>query len=34
MNIDGYDYTWNNNRLWRKNRRQNSFGAYGVDLNR
>lgn len=34
MNIDGYDYTWNNNRLWRKNRRQNGLGAYGVDLNR
>ncbi|KAG0380440.1 hypothetical protein BGX24_008226 [Mortierella sp. AD032] len=34
MNIDGYDYTWNNNRLWRKNRRQNSLGSYGVDLNR
>ncbi|KAF9124143.1 hypothetical protein BGW39_008421 [Mortierella sp. 14UC] len=34
MNVDGYDYTWNNNRLWRKNRRQNGLGAYGVDLNR
>lgn len=29
-NPDGYDYTWTNNRMWRKNRRSN----YGVDLNR
>ncbi|KAF9387149.1 hypothetical protein CPC16_007186 [Podila verticillata] len=34
MNIDGYDYTWNKNRLWRKNRKELSLGAYGVDLNR
>ncbi|KAF9186394.1 hypothetical protein BGZ51_002037 [Haplosporangium sp. Z 767] len=34
MNVDGYDYTWNNNRLWRKNRRKAGLGAYGVDLNR
>lgn len=34
MNVDGYEYTWKNNRLWRKNRRQNSLGAWGVDLNR
>ncbi|KAF9437784.1 hypothetical protein BGZ76_011103 [Entomortierella beljakovae] len=34
MNIDGYDYTWNRNRLWRKNRRNNGLGAWGVDLNR
>ncbi|KAG0206437.1 hypothetical protein BGX28_002109 [Mortierella sp. GBA30] len=34
MNVDGYDYTWNNNRLWRKNRRKVGLGAYGVDLNR
>lgn len=34
MNVDGYDYTWSNNRLWRKNRRQNSLGSWGVDLNR
>ncbi|KAF9305064.1 hypothetical protein BGZ74_011560 [Mortierella antarctica] len=34
MNIDGYDHTWTNNRLWRKNRRQLNLGAYGVDLNR
>ncbi|KAF9585770.1 hypothetical protein BGW38_000818 [Lunasporangiospora selenospora] len=34
MNLDGYNYTWSNNRLWRKNRSENSFGSYGVDLNR
>lgn len=33
-NPDGYEYTWTNNRLWRKNRRRNSNGSYGVDLNR
>ncbi|KAI8870046.1 Zn-dependent exopeptidase [Ramicandelaber brevisporus] len=30
MNVDGYEYTWTNSRLWRKNRRS----TYGVDLNR
>ncbi|KAF9018993.1 hypothetical protein BGZ52_003804, partial [Haplosporangium bisporale] len=34
MNIDGYDYTWKSNRLWRKNRRHLGLGTYGVDLNR
>ncbi|KAI1320451.1 hypothetical protein EDD11_000836 [Mortierella claussenii] len=34
MNVDGYDYTWTRNRLWRKNRRNNGLGAWGVDLNR
>ncbi|KAG0370113.1 hypothetical protein BGZ54_007641 [Gamsiella multidivaricata] len=34
MNVDGYDYTWTRNRLWRKNRRSNGLGAWGVDLNR
>ncbi|KAG0092837.1 hypothetical protein BGZ93_003909 [Podila epicladia] len=34
MNIDGYDYTWKSNRLWRKNRRHLGPGTYGVDLNR
>jgi len=35
-NPDGYVYTWANsgNRLWRKNRRANSGGSFGVDLNR
>ncbi|KAI9291966.1 putative carboxypeptidase precursor [Neoconidiobolus thromboides FSU 785] len=32
-NPDGYEYTRNTNRLWRKNRRNNG-GSYGVDLNR
>lgn len=30
VNPDGYVYSWNSQRLWRKNRR----GGYGVDLNR
>ncbi len=33
-NPDGYEYSWTTNRLWRKNRRLNSGGSYGVDLNR
>ena len=36
QNVDGYEFTWANtaNRLWRKNRRLNADGSYGVDLNR
>jgi len=35
VNGDGYAYTWTpNNRLWRKNRRDNGGGCFGVDLNR
>ena len=34
MNPDGYEHSWTTNRLWRKNRRLNSGGSYGVDLNR
>lgn len=34
MNPDGYSYTWTNVRLWRKNRRPNANGSFGVDLNR
>ena len=35
VNVDGFVYTWTpNNRLWRKNRRLNSGGCYGVDDNR
>jgi hypothetical protein len=34
QNPDGYQYTFTTERLWRKNRRLNSDGTYGVDLNR
>jgi len=34
VNPDGYEYTWTNNRMWRKNRRDNPGSSYGVDLNR
>lgn len=34
MNPDGYQYTLGPDRLWRKNRRANSGGSIGVDLNR
>ncbi len=34
VNPDGYVYTWTTNRLWRKNRRPNTDGTFGVDLNR
>ncbi|MEM7628798.1 MAG: M14 family zinc carboxypeptidase [Planctomycetota bacterium] len=34
LNVDGYDYSWTNVRLWRKNRRNNGNGTFGVDLNR
>jgi hypothetical protein len=34
LNPDGYEYSWTNDRLWRKNRRPNSGGSFGVDLNR
>jgi len=33
-NPDGHEYTRLADRLWRKNRRHNSDGSYGVDLNR
>ncbi|MEO0511859.1 MAG: M14 family zinc carboxypeptidase [Planctomycetota bacterium] len=33
-NPDGYEYTFSDNRLWRKNRRLNANGSFGVDLNR
>ncbi len=34
VNPDGYVYTWGPNRLWRKNRRDNGGGCFGVDPNR
>ena len=34
MNPDGYEHSWTTDRLWRKNRRLNSGGSYGVDMNR
>ncbi len=34
VNPDGYLYTWSTERYWRKNRRNNGNGTFGVDLNR
>ncbi|RWS23612.1 carboxypeptidase B-like protein [Leptotrombidium deliense] len=37
INADGYVFTWNSNRMWRKNRNPGNFPfgpCYGVDLNR
>jgi hypothetical protein len=35
VNPDGYEYTWNGDRLWRKNRRVNpGSSCMGVDINR
>jgi hypothetical protein len=33
-NPDGYVYSWSTYRYWRKNRRLNEGGSFGVDLNR
>jgi carboxypeptidase T len=34
VNPDGHEYTRTQDRLWRKNRRKNADGSYGVDPNR
>ncbi|XP_064611918.1 carboxypeptidase B-like [Liolophura sinensis] len=33
FNVDGYNYTWTTNRMWRKTRSKH-FNCYGVDPNR
>lgn len=34
VNVDGYIYTWDEDRLWRKNRRYVNYTCTGIDLNR
>lgn len=34
LNPDGHEFSRTQNRFWRKNRRANSDGSFGVDLNR
>jgi len=33
-NPDGYEYSWTNDRMWRKTRVLNANGTFGVDINR
>ena len=34
VNPDGLEYVWTDEQFWRKNRRDNGGGTFGVDLNR
>ena len=34
LNPDGFQYSWTTDRWWRKNRRDNGDGTWGVDINR
>ncbi|XP_033124828.1 carboxypeptidase A2-like [Anneissia japonica] len=34
LNVDGYVYTWTNDRMWRKNRMNYGTACTGIDLNR
>lgn len=34
FNVDGYEYSQTTDRFWRKNRRNNGNGTFGVDLDR
>ncbi len=34
VNPDGFVYSWEESRMWRKNRRLNANGGFGVDINR
>lgn len=34
VNPDGVNWVWNNDNMWRKNRRPNGGSSYGVDINR
>ncbi|XP_078487293.1 carboxypeptidase B-like [Ciona intestinalis] len=34
LNVDGYEYTWSDDRMWRKTRSNYGTACYGVDANR